>query len=99
MQVADLPVLNLIRPIREPFFHIRAVFLFVERDYQISLLEILGLHLNGGAMIIANADTSAPQPVDGVLGNDVGVVSAQDGGDATRIGQPVQLMLCRQMVE
>jgi len=67
MQVADVPVLDPIRPIWEPPFHVRAVFLFVERDDQIGLLEIPSLHLNGRTMMIANADTPAPQPVDGVL--------------------------------
>jgi hypothetical protein len=67
VQIADLPVLNPVGPVREPPLHGRTVFLFVECDHQIGLLEILGLHLNGSAMIVTDANPKAAETVDGVL--------------------------------
>jgi hypothetical protein len=51
MQAADQPVLNPINPVREPTVHVRTVFLFVECNHRISLLKILGLHLDWRAKI------------------------------------------------
>ena len=83
MEIADVPILDLVFPIRKSLSHVRPVFLFVERDNQIGVLEVLDLDAKGKARILAERDPSTQKAADRVFRNRADIVRPRHQGNSS----------------